>query len=212
MPSLTPRTFARKLQVYIGAVACGSLAIRVWLSHSARRDALVSRTDGQAMIQVRAAAEQLDAFVNRIGMLPRAIAARQRGIGPRPDPAVMPFLEQLLRDVPAEEVYGVYLAFEGMQWNEPLAMPWVDRRSFPKPAQVRYDYHQPRWEWYNAPKATRRFNITEPYYDEGGSNITMVSLNAPIIADDGTYIGTAGADLQLDRLMWTVKDIHLQIE
>jgi signal transduction histidine kinase/DNA-binding response OmpR family regulator len=212
MPSLTPRTFARKLQVYVGAVACSSLAMTIWLSHSARRDALETRTHEQAMTQVKAAAEQLDAFVNRIGTLARAIAARQRAIGPRPDPAVMPFLVQLVRDMPVEEVYGVYVAFDGMRWDEPLAMPWVDRKSFPNPAQIQYDYHQPRWEWYNAPKATRRFNVTEPYFDEGGSNITMVSLNAPIIADDGTYIGTAGADLQLEHLMWTVKDIHLRTE
>ena len=32
MPSLTPRTFARKLQVYVGAVACSSLAMTIWLS------------------------------------------------------------------------------------------------------------------------------------------------------------------------------------
>jgi signal transduction histidine kinase/DNA-binding response OmpR family regulator len=210
MPLLTPRTFARKLQVYIGAVACSVLAVTVWLNYSASRTALEAQTNQEALKQVKAAAEQLDAFVNRIGMLARAIAARQRAIGPRPDPGVLPYLEQLLRAVPAEEVYGVYVAFEGMRWNEPLAMPWVDRKSFPNPAQVQYDYHQPRWEWYNAPKATRRFNVTEPYYDEGGSNITMVSLNEPIIADDGTYIGTTGADLQLDRLMSIVNDIHLR--
>jgi signal transduction histidine kinase/DNA-binding response OmpR family regulator len=210
MPALAPRTIARKLQVYIGAVACSVLAVTVWLNYAASRTALEAQTNQEALKQVKAAAEQLDAFVNRIGMLARTIAARQRAIGPRPDPGVLTYLEQLLRAVPAEEVYGVYLAFDRMRWNEPLAMPWVDRKSFPKPARVEYDYHDPRWEWYNAPKATRRFNVTEPFYDEGGSNITMVSLNAPIIADDGTYIGTAGADLQLDRLMSIVKDIHLR--
>jgi signal transduction histidine kinase len=210
MPSIIPRTFARKLQVYIGAVACGVLAVTVWLNYSASRTALEAQTNEEALKQVKSAGEQLDAVVRRIGQLSRTIAARQRAIGPRPDPGVAPFLEQLLRAVPAEEVYGVYLAFDAMRWNEPLAMPWVDRKSFPKLAQVEYDYHDQRWEWYNAPKATRRLNVTEPYYDAGGSNVAMVSVNAPIIADDDTYVGTAGADLHVERLMSIVKQLHLR--
>ena len=210
MPSLIPRTFARKLQVYIGAVACAVLGVTVWLNYSASRAALEAQTDEEALKQVKSAGEQLDALVRRIGQLARTIAARQRAIGPRPDPGVVPFLEQLLRSVPTEEVYGVYLAFDAMRWNEPLAMPWVDRKSLPNLAQIGYDYHDQRWEWYNTPKATRRFNVTEPYYDEGGSNVAMVSLNAPIIADDGAYVGTSGADLHLERLMSIVKDIHFR--
>jgi signal transduction histidine kinase/CheY-like chemotaxis protein len=210
MASLVPRTFAAKLQWRIGAVAVAVLALTAWIGYSESRRLLEAQTNEEAIKQVRAAAEHLDDFVARIGMLPRAIAARQRALGPRPDPDVIPFLEQLLRDVPAEEVYGVYLAFDGMRWNEPFAMPWVDRKSFPHHAQVEYDYHEPRWEWYNAPKVARRFNVTEPYYDEGGSNITMVSLNAPIVGEDGGYIGTAGADLSLDRMMALLRDIRLR--
>jgi signal transduction histidine kinase/CheY-like chemotaxis protein len=210
MASLVPRTFAANLQWRIGAVAVAVLAVTAWIGYSQSRRLLEAQTNQEAIKQVQAAAEHLDDFVARIGMLPRAIAARQRALGPRPDPGVVAYLEQLLREVPAEEVYGVYLAFEGMRWNEPFAMPWVDRRSFPHHAQVEYDYHEPRWEWYNAPKLSRRFNVTEPYYDEGGSNITMVSLNAPIVGDGGAYFGTAGADLSLDRMMAVLRDIRLR--
>jgi len=207
---LAPRTFARKLQWSIGAVACAVLAVAVGMNYSASRRALEAQTDAAALKQVQAAAQALDDFVDKIGMLSRTIAARQRVLGPRPDPGVVAYLAELLREVPAEDVYGVYLAFDEMRWNEPFAMPWVDRKSFPRMAQVEYDYHEAKWEWYNAPKRHRRFNVTEPYYDEGGSNITMVSLNAPIIADDGRYIGTAGADLALDRMMAVLRGIRLR--
>ena len=210
MISLLPRTFGQKLQWYIGAVACAVLAAAVWMNYSTSRQALEKQTDAEALKQIHAAARQLDDFVQTIGMLPRTIAARQRVIGPRPDPAIVPYLAQLLREIPPEEVYGVYLAFEDMRWNEPYAMPWVDRKSFPHHTQVEYDYHEAKWEWYNAPKQKRTFNITEPYYDEGGSNITMVSLNAPIIAEDGRYIGTAGADISLDRMMAILRGIRLR--
>ena len=210
MMSIAPRTFAQKLSWYIGAVACAVLAVAVWLNYSISRGALVAQTDAEAITQIRGAAQDLDDFVARIGMLSRTIAARQRALGPRPDPGIIPYLAQLLREIPAEEVYGVYLAFDGMRWDEPFAMPWIDRKSFPHHSQVKYDYHDAKWEWYNAPKQTRRFNVTEPYYDDGGSDITMVSLNAPIIAEDGRYIGTAGADLSLDRMMAILKGIHLR--
>src|SRR5262245_47672269 len=193
MKSLLPRTFAQKLSWYIGAVACAVLAAAVWMNSSISRRALVDQTDVEAKEEIQSAAKDLDDYVAKIGMLARLIAARQRAVGPRPDPAILPYLAELLREVPAEEVYGVYLAFDNMRWNEPSAMPWIDRKGFPNLSQVQYDYHDPKWEWYNAPKQLRRFNVTEPYYDDGGSNITMVSLNAPIIGEDGQYIGTSGA-------------------
>jgi signal transduction histidine kinase/DNA-binding response OmpR family regulator len=210
MISIAPRTFARRLQWSIGAVACAVLAVAVWMNYSASRHALEAQTDAEAVKQVRAAAQDLDDFVDKIGMLSRTIAARQRAIGPRPDPGIIPYLAELLREIPTEEVYGVYLAFDGMRWDDPVAMPWVDRKSLPSAARVQYDYHDARWEWYNAPKQTRRFNVTEPYYDDGGSNITMVSLNAPIIAEDGRYIGTSGADLSLDRMLAILHGIRLR--
>src|SRR6185436_9549294 len=45
--SLAPRTFAGKLQVSIGAVACAVLAIAVWMNYSASRQALVAQTDAE---------------------------------------------------------------------------------------------------------------------------------------------------------------------
>ena len=55
MPSLIPRTFARKVQVYIGAVACSVLAVTVWLNYSASRTALEAQTNEEALKQVKSA-------------------------------------------------------------------------------------------------------------------------------------------------------------
>ena len=208
---ITPRTFARKLQWSIGLTMCVVLGVTSWLNYNASRRIIEEQTEAEALQRVKAAAVDLDDFIRRVGMLPIAIAARQTTLGARPDGQAVPFLSALLAAVPPEEVYGVYLAFEGMRWDEPFSMPWVDRNSFPNPARVDYDYHDPKWEWYNTPKNTRRFNVTEPYYDDGGSNITMVSLNAPIIGADGQYIGTAGADVALDHMRAILSNIHLHL-
>jgi len=210
MLSLAPRTFAQKLQWYIGTVTCVVLAISAWLNYTASRTAIEEQTDAEAFKQIKAAAEDLDDFVRKVGMLPITLAAREEAIGPRPDAGIIPYLRSVLSAVPSEEVYGIYFAFEDMRWDEPLACAWVNRASFPNAGQIGYDYHEAKWEWYVGPKQTRKLYVTEPYYDDGASNITMVSVTSPAISAQGQYLGTAGADVSLDRLVAIVNQLHLR--
>jgi len=107
--------------------------------------------------------------------------------------------------MPEEEVYGTYIAFEHKNWRDEDSMPWVDRKSWPNTTRVQYDYHDPKQEWYNGAKTTRAFYVTEPYYDEGGSEITMVSLTVPVFDTASNFVGVAGADLSLDRVRQMVR-------
>ena len=47
------------------------------------------------------------------------------------------------------------------------------------------------------PKTTGKLYVTEPYYDDGGSNIAMVSVTRPVTDETGWLIGVAGTDLSL---------------
>ncbi len=206
---LVPRTLALRLCLYIGAATCTVLAATAWLDYRASQAALEEQTDGEARKQVQAAAQDLDDFVAKVAILPSSIAARQKALGPQPDGLLVPYLVQLLQEAPPE-VYGVYLAFEKKHWAEPDSMPWVDRRSWPSAARLHYDFHDAKQEWYNGPKRTGRLYVTEPYYDEGGSDITMVSVTVPVHDEQGGLIGVAGADIALDRLGAMVKQLHLR--
>jgi signal transduction histidine kinase/DNA-binding response OmpR family regulator len=210
MIQIVPRTFTRKLQWAVGIAACAVLASAAWLNYKSSVRAIEEQTESEALKQVGAAAVDLDDFIRKVGMIPKGIAARQEAIGPYPDPGIIPYLASELASVPASEVYGIYLAFEDMKWNEPLACAWVNRATFPNEGHIGYDYHLDKQEWYVGPKRTRQFYVTEPYYDDGASNITMVSVMAPVIAKDGRYIGSAGADVALDRLVEIVKALHLR--
>ncbi|CAN5435268.1 hypothetical protein BH09VER1_BH09VER1_52100 [soil metagenome] len=210
MIPFAPRTFAHKLQWSIGLVSCAVLAVMAWVNYTASRDAIEAQTDQEALKQVSATAAELDQLVLRVGVLPTTIAARQSVIGPRPDPGIIPYLGAVLASVPEKEVYGIYLAFEELDWREVLSCSWVHRGGPPNGDIINYDYHDAKWEWYNGPKTSRKLYVTEPYYDDGASNITMVSVTAPSIAPDGTYIGTAGADIALERLLAIVRDLHLR--
>ncbi len=61
-----------------------------------------------------------------------------------------------------------------------------------------YDYHQA--DWYKGAKESGSLFISEPYFDRGGSNITMVSITKPFFAPDGGLLGVAGADISLEQL------------
>ena len=174
--------------------------------------AVSDRVDA-AQRRARATADALDAWVERISMLPLGVSMRQQVQGAEPDGRLIEYLAAILNATPPRDVYGVYIAFEDKRWTDPLSMPWVDRKSWPKGTVVTYDYHDPKQEWYGGPKRTGALYITEPYFDEGGSDITMVSITRPVRDRTGRFIGVAGADISLQdidtRLQSSDGDMYL---
>jgi PAS domain S-box-containing protein len=208
-PLFSNRSIARKLQLAVGIAAGLVLGLTVWLNYRASRAELERETNAQAVSEVRAAARRVDDFIARSGMLPRSTASRQQAVGREPDPGMVPFMAQLLARMPVDEVYGLAMAFEDKNWQAPDAMPWVDRKSWPNPVKLEYDYHDPKWEWYSGPKQSRSFYVTDPYFDEGGSEIAMVTLSVPMFDAASNFFGVATVDLALDRLREMMRSIHV---
>jgi signal transduction histidine kinase/CheY-like chemotaxis protein len=191
--------FTRRLTLAVLTAALAVMGGAGLLNFTTARQALEAQTDREEIKHVRAAAKDIDDFVLRVATLARAIAARQEILGRDPDAKAVSFLARLLTEAPPE-VYGVYIAFEGRDWTDPQAMPWVDRASWPGSRRVEYDYHVPTQDWYHGAKRTGKLYVSDPYYDAGGSNITMVSTTMPVYDPQGRLIGVAGADLSLNRL------------
>jgi signal transduction histidine kinase/DNA-binding response OmpR family regulator len=173
------------------------------------QEVIVNQTNEEANRQINEAMEHLDQFVQQVSLIPSSLAARQKTIGDRPDAGLFPFLVQLLRYTAPEQVYGCYIAFEFMKAPGNAAMPWVDRTSWPRPVDLKYDFHLPEYEWYNGPKKTGALYVTEPYFDEGGSNISMVSVTTPIFDSQSKFIGVAGCDLPLAQIRSTISKVRL---
>ena len=199
------RSIARRLQIGVGLAAGLVLGLTLWFNYRTSRAELEQQTNSRAVGDVRAAALRLDDFIARMGMLPRSTATLQRAYGTEPDPGMVPFMARLLAQVPEDEVYGLAMAFEHKNWQETNAMPWVDRKSWPHQVRLDYDYHDPKWEWYSGPKKSGSFHVTEPYFDEGGSEITMVTLAVPMFVDASNFVGVATADLALERIRSMVR-------
>jgi hypothetical protein len=117
------RSIARRLQLGVGIATALVLGLAVWFNHRTSREQLETQTNLKAVSQIRAAARRLDDFIARIGMLPHGIAVRQQAFGRDPDPGMVPHLRELLRETPSEEVYGLYIAYEHMDWRDPNSVP-----------------------------------------------------------------------------------------
>ena len=192
------RTLTQKLCVYIGAAAGAVLLLTVVFNYETRRRAVVIETNSVALDHVQTTAQNIDAYIDRVAMLPRAIAARQEALNGEANDTTVPFLAHLLDGAPPEEAYGVYEAFERKRHTDSMSIPWVDRRSTPRTVQVKYDYHLTGW--YKGAKETGSLFISEPYFDRGGSNITMVSIAKPFFDRDSNLLGVAGVDVSLELI------------
>ena len=203
---LTTHSIARRLQLGVGIAAGLVLGLTVWFNYGLSREELERQTNAKAITEIQSAARRLDDFITRIGMVPRHIAIRQQAFGRDPDPGMVSFLRELLGQTPVEELYGLYIAYEHLDWRDRGGCLALHRKNWPALTPVDYDYHDPQQEWYHGPKTSRAFYVTEPYFDEGAGNISMVSLTFPVFDPATNFIGVAGADLALDRIREIIRE------
>ncbi len=201
-----------RLQRWIGIAAGLVFAATLALVYFASARVLTAQADAKSMNSVWNSVYRLDDLILRTSLIPKLTAIRQQLHGESPDPTMNNYLQSVLESLPEKDAFGIYMAYENLDYREPNAMPWFDRNHAPQRTQVHYDYHAGEYEWYNGPKNSRRLYITEPYYDDGGSNIGMVSITYPCISNNGKFIGTAGLDLALDRIREIVNQLDFNSE
>lgn len=196
---------ARHMLLRLGGIAAVVLAFTVFLVHHLTTEEIRDEIVAHAMSQVRSEALRLDGLVSNAGLIPRFLAARQQVLGPTHDAGWLVFFRELLTATPKDEIHGVYIAYAGMRWDEPGSSPWMDRRSFPHIDTWKYDFHKA--PWYVGAAREHGLHITEPYFDKGGSDITMVSVTQAI-RFNGELFAIAGADLSLERVKKLVDGVR----
>jgi PAS domain S-box-containing protein len=204
------RSLSKTLTLAVVIATCIILVITIWFSYSQARNALEQQSNAEALKQVQSTADQFDAYLDRVAVLPRAITARKEATGVNEAASgIVPFLARLLDSLPPEEAFGVYLAKEGITTG-PDAMPWVDRNSFPQALQPKAGPRDRSREWYAGAKRTGEMYISEPYFDAGGSNAEIVSVTLPFFDAAGKFGGVAGADLSLDLIRAIVTSLRFR--
>ena len=193
---LIPRTIAGKLVFYLGLTNCVVLAATVWSGYVRARQMLVAQIDSAALKQVQTAAARLDDFLLKAATRGEMIPSRQLSIlataatnssavggSASLRSGLLPLLVRMLKDAPEDEAYGSWFCrAEGAQ-------AWTPERLFSPPiatpTRTEPSSHLTIWPRFPtrsgtaAPKSSGKPYITEPYYDDGGGNTSMVSLSHP---------------------------------
>ncbi|MCW5941928.1 MAG: response regulator [Fimbriimonadaceae bacterium] len=216
--------FAQRLSLTVTIIVVAILVVAFLATYRRSRAAIEQQTTESAIKEIQAAASQLDDAIRRVATIPSVTAEKQAADGLLPEGDLRRFLRRRLEDAPSL-VYGVYIAFEKLKYTDADAMPWYDRKSLPNPRRVDYDYHQPKWSWYRDAKykagliqagrpldeLRQRLSISEPYFDEGGSNVGMVSFTVPVLSGRRKdFVGVAGADIELSELQAFLQKLKLR--
>ena len=204
-------TLAGKLTLWTALAAGAIMSVLILFAYRAARTELVESTKQSALAEVGVHAVEIDAMVGRVESLVTTMAAVQGLRGPGPDPDVMLELRRIMDSFPANEVFGVYYTFENADFREPMSMPWIDRNSYPAATINKNDFHidQPSTLWYWGPKKSGQLTISEPYFDGGGSDVTMLSVNAPVFGPAGQFYGISGVDISLADMQELIKKVDI---
>ena len=206
-------TIAGQLSFWTALTAGGILVALVLLNYTASRNLILRQTNSEALVEVQMHATEIGMLVGRVAALAQSMAVRQSLIGREPSPQVYDELRGLLDRFAPEEVFGVFYTFEGVDHRDPKSMPWVDRNSYPDRVINKnpYDQDNEQSQWYWGPKKTRQVFFTEPYFDEGGSDVTMFSVTAPLLDVGGDFLGISGVDLTLDSMRQMLEEVVLDL-
>lgn len=204
---LAPRSIGQRFAVAIGMMAGVVLIVMALADYRTGRRLLLEQTSREALRQVHDEVGNWDDLIERIAMLPMAIAATQSAGG---DGVTIPLLASLLEHCPIPAVYGLYMALEEKDWRDPASDIWVDRKNWPKGGRLGYDFHDPKQDWYAGAKKGNGLHVTQPYFDKGGSEIDMMSITLPMRDASGKFVGVSGVDVDLEAMSHVVREMHLR--
>jgi hypothetical protein len=167
----TPQSIGQRFAMTIGAGAGLILVVLAVANFLNGRELLLQQTSSEALKEVHDEMRSMDELVDRIAMLPYVIGATQTAGGAM-NGVTVPWLASLLEYCPIQAVYGLYMVFDGKSWADPASDIWVDRKTWPNGARLKYDFHDPSQDWYHGAKVSGRMHVTQPYFDEGDRKST----------------------------------------
>ena len=206
---LAPRSIGQRFAIAIGAGAGAVLIALGVANYISGRELLLDQASKEAIREVHDEIGNWDDLIERIAMLPRVIAATE-GDGDAESQVTVPWLATLLKRSTGNGVYGIYMAREKFDWRDPSSYAWVDRKSWPHAARFQYDFHDPKQDWYQGAKVNKGIHVTLPYFDEGGSDIDMISITKAVHDSSGKFQGVAGADVSMAEMEKIVGEMHLR--
>jgi len=207
---VAPRSVAQKLCLYIGTAICLVFVITAYINFLHNRQSFINDTNAEALKDVSETALRIDDTARRVAAVTESMVAAQQADGNEPTPSTVPFLVGLLSKFQPREIYGLYISYDHKDWRDKDACIAVHRKGWPNLTPILYDFHDEKQEWYRGPRDKGSLYITEPYFDEGAGDISMVSITAPIYDTQKKFVGVAGTDMSLEEIKAIVKTMYLR--
>ena len=167
------------------------------------------QSNAEALKQVQSTADQFDAYLDRVAVLPRAITARKeamRGRGRQRNRSVpCPFAGQ-----PAARRGFRRIPGKGWRHYRTRRHALGGPQQLPQGAAAKGRPARPFQGMVRRSSRTGQMYISEPYFDAGGSDAEIVSVTLPFYTAAGKFGGVAGADLSLDLIRAIVTSLRFR--
>ena len=210
MRFLQPRSIGQRFALAIGAGAGAILIVLAAANFINGRELLLEQASKEALYKVHDEIGNWDDLVDRFAMIPGVVGATEND-GDESSRVTVPWLASLLKRSPGKAIYGIYMVRDALDWRDPNSDIWVDRKSWPHAAHLNYDFHDPDQDWYRGAKEKGKgIHVTLPYFDEGGSDIDMISITKAVHDASGKFIGVAGVDVSMEEMGRIVREMHLR--
>lgn len=129
-----------------------------------------------------------------------AFAAKFTGQTQIDKPAVFALLREYLQQNP--DIFGAAFAYAPVNANGStlLSSPYVFRTPdglAEKDLAESYAYTEEAW--YSRPVELARSVWSDPYFDEGGGDVWMITYSVPVYDTEGSLLGVVTSDLPADQ-------------
>lgn len=201
-----------RLIVWILLAGGAVFAATIVTSNSLARETALRAAEQEAVWAAAASAGRIQAVLRSVEEATELLGATVEALDPAPE-ALAALERRLILSNTA--VYGSAAAFEPHTYRPDRERygAYTFRGAGDQLAQAdlaldRYRY----WEraWYTAPLAARRPAWSEPYVDEGGGGVSMVTYAVPVVRPGASApFGVVTADVPLDWLSKLAADVHV---
>ena len=206
------RSFRTRLIVWVLLASGAVFLVTLALSHNRSRAAAIRAAEREAVSEAAGAIRGIEAVLRSVERSTRLVGAAFDAGEPsavRAEALLQGFLST------HADVYGSAVAFAPDRPGGPLA-PYMHRHSSGSSRLVRTDLASPDYrywerEWFTVPAGTGEARWSEPYFDEGGGEVYMVTYSVPTASRGPsskipTAIVTADLDLAwLNRLAGAIR-------
>jgi methyl-accepting chemotaxis protein len=196
-----------RLMRRIGGSILVLMVIASALSYQQAASAMRTQVDQTAWAQARQAAAQIDGYFQAAAKLPQQVSQLVTTLPTLPKAQLGAYEAGLLASTPTDQAYDIYVYWDAVSHLDHGSQVCVTRDSWPKLTfdDPSYDFHTQAW--YLGTKQSHRLYVAEPYFDEGGTDLTLASLVVPNMRQ-GRFIGATGVDLPLHRISSLVNGLR----